>query len=827
MPNNDLVSAIPAGRVFFPAGLRNFSEQKDANPAEERAGRSGIVLLGLGCVGEDVLSAFFEKINRFQKTPLPAVVRAISILAEDESDRIGYHEHIERFFVGRGDGGGRIQMNTDRRRIVLDNIHKYVRDLFFDLRSRYGVGSDIRCFLIAGVSEPEIGIAHPLLEMLGRHHASFADRAAFLFFNTPHTPVLDQQNQYAALRELHRYLLTGIHDGENRLSDKLIERLYFLEGSRRGEEYYSRHIAATTETLFAIIEGGTMLRQFESLTQTSDGNHRIRTLGVRRLAVPFTQLRDYFSSRIVREMWAQSRALLPATVPADSDINAKFRAFHVDKEYAHYLNLWLGAELARWLINQALPVPNVNDPEMAAAFTQRILDFLSNSRLPDRFEIALAGLWFVEGRAAGFSALREACAKLRGGLDAFFINIPKYREYLDQIAKKDMNALHDTTQAPISRWNVRNIDARAEQIFERVFDKTQKDRLLEMVSARSGLSVKHSDVFAFSPVFIPAGTGSDVLLSDHVWRGHEEYFMALKRFVGGFIFSMLIESAEGIQEPDQSALQYLGEAGVPLSNLQNPPLTDNNRGFLLASSERDVETILRRAFTFTASAVHIPRGDNQSLTALTIFTGLRMESFKHVLQCAEVYTPDERLHIDPHLQNAAYFEKQLRKLSGTRARDPFGDNLIMTLLERNAPIAFVKAFITGRLKWEPGKMCWRMAPVKIKNRDFLELEFSSKAANNLTFTAEKESIRSLWLAYARFAVELPYQEVPDGAFHHPLHRNNRADYHKTLIDISKIDPASEEQSARANWLEKQAEERRDQPDLYDFFRLYQAVMKSL
>ncbi len=822
MRSGDLDSAIPTGKVFFPVGMREINDEGSIAPSLDFTGRGGLVLIGLGRSGEDTLQKFFERLGQYPGASLP-VVRALSIIADNEQISDDYNDNIEHFFIDAGNGTETIEAATDQQQTMLGNIRKYLEDQFFEFQRKSRTGSDIRCFLIASSSEGEIGLLHPLLGILAGNRASFSDRALFLLFDSPNAPALEKQLQYSIMRELSHYLQTGVHDTNSHVSDKLLERIYFFEGSKRSDDHQG-FVLAVAETLLTFVNGGANLRRFEAVTQTLDGNHRIRTVGIRSLAVPLLELKGYFASRLIMEMWAQTKTLLPSNVPSDDDINAKFQAFHNDRSYSIYLEEWLGVEFARWLLNQGSPLPRIEEMELSLQFIQRMLNFLSDIQRPERYAIAWSGLWFVEGRVAGFPILKDACQKFRSGLEKFFDEIPSYREFLETLIKNKRDVLYGTTSSSISRWNVRNLDERSEQMFERIFGEGQKERVFSQIRRHSGLSAKYAGTFQFSPVLLPPIARKAIVISDYIWGDFRDYFGALAQILGGLILSRLIESAERIQELDNTSLAYLSEIDQPLANMESLLPSENKQGFLIASNDQDVDLIKRRIFKFTASGIHILREDNKSLTALTIFTGLRMDGFRYIRQCAAVYTPDEKTHIDEHLQNAAYFEKQLRKLPNKHARVPFNEQLIMTLSDRNVPIAFINAYMAGRLKWQSTKMSWRIEPIMAKKYEFPELDFSCNQAGNLTQPMRKESIKSLWAAYCRFSLEMPFQEVRDGDFQHPLHVKNRSRYLETLVSLSRLD-GSAAQTNRRKWLEKQAEERRDQVELYDFYRLFQAVMK--
>ncbi|MDP1614605.1 MAG: hypothetical protein Q8L68_02300 [Methylococcales bacterium] len=825
MRDFDINSPIPAGRVFFPAGIQSFSDQGGFAPASNFTGGSGIVLIGLGRTGEDILSVFFDRLSQYHNEGSP-IIRAISITAGDERDRTTLDSNIEHFSFGIAEGTERVQANTDQRRSILGNINKYLEDQFFDFKHNLDTGSDVRCFLIASLSESEVGLIHPILDILAGKRSFLADRAIFLLFSSPHTPALDLQHQYSTIREISHYLQTGVHIPDTHISDKLLERIYFFEGSKNRREDYQRYVSALVETLLTFVSGGASLRRFEAVAQSIEGNHSIRTIGIRNLAVPVLELRDYFASRLIREMWMQTRTLYPASGPMDDDINLKFRAFHNDNTYYKYLEDWLGGEFARWLLNQGSLPPKIEEIDFSLRFIQKMVDFLSDVRLQERYSIAWSGLWFVEGRTAGFPILQNVCRKFRGGLVTFFEAIPDFRDFLDKLTQKNRQVLERTVTGSINRWNTHNLDERVEQIYERLLNKVQSEKIIGQIAQRSGLSAKYADMIWLSPVFIPIPARREFLVSDYIWHEYADYFGRLYETISGFIMSVLMEGGEKIQELDDDSMLYLSEMEQPFAVLEGSVSSENKQGFLLSSNELNTDVIKRRVFKFSSNFVHIPQGNNKSLTALTIFSGLGMDGFKTIRQCAEVYTPDEKAHIDEHLKNTAYFEKQLRKLSTPRAREPFCEPVVMTLFDRNAPIAFFKAFMAGFLSWNPQKAGWRMDAVKTRKQDYLALDLDNSQNSYLTQSIQKESIRSLWEAYRRFAVDIPYRETPDGALQHPLHVNNRSQYLETIISLAKLDD-SVEQENRKKWLGKQAEERRDQVELHDFYRLFQAVMRIL
>lgn len=819
MHNNDLGFIIPAGKAFFSAGMMNYSNN---NPAytSDFSSKSGVVIIGFGNTGKDTLDVIFNHIFQ-SRTDNSPIIRALLITDGKGETKVNIDSRIEQFSISDVERAEIAQMDGERKINAFGNIKKYIENQLRELKHSFGVSADIRFFLVACLSESEIDLIKPTLEILAENRNSFYDRSNFILFQSPSVPKLDQQRQYSIIRELGHYMQTGAHKPENLTQDKMLERVYFFEGSKRQEDY-QKSITALTETVSAFLNGGSSLRQYEAVGQSTDGNHRIRTVGIRSLTIPITELTNYFTSRLMREMWVQNKTLYPSNGPSADDINLNFRAFHNDKNYSNYLQQWLGVGFARWLLDQGSSIPAINESEIALLFIQRMLDFLSDTRQPERFAISGSGLWFVEGRTAGFPILQDACRKFRSGLENYFEAIPNYSSYLNTLIKTTKTVLDKTNIDPISRWNIRNLDEHIEHLYERLLGNIQKELIFEQIKQRSGLSAKYNDIFLLSPLLVPLETRKQFVLSDHIQRNYTDYFRCLYGIISSHVQSAMLDSGEKINNLDEEAFHYLSEMEQPLADLESPLQSDNKQGFLFASKNEDIDSIHRRVFKFTSNFMNIPLSNDKSVTALAIFTGLRMDSFKHIRQAADVYKPDEKTHFDQHLKNAAYFEKQLRKSANSKSRDLFCDQLIITLSDREAPISFFKAYMAGILEWNESKMVWQISPINQKGFNYPELLLTDSRPDSLIGEILKKNIQSLWKAYCRFVIS----ETDLRAVHKPLHPNNRVKYFESLGAIAKIN-ISVEQGNRKKWLEKEGEANRENVELYDFYRLFQAVLRSL
>lgn len=819
MRDSNLGSLISAGKVFFPAEMADFSQKEGLTPALFTPGKSGVLLIGLGSTGADVLRFFFNRLPLYQYDGGP-VIRAVSITSKNDFDLDGFERYVEFFSIGNVDNAERSRIDTDQRRNILQNINKYLNDQVSDLKNNFQTGSDIRCYLFGSLSEHEIGLLYPLLDILAKNRLSLVTRSLFLLFNSAAIPALDDQHHFSAIREIFHYLQTGTHLETNSAADKLLDRLYCFEGSKNGSDY-SKNVFAVAETVLPLVFAA---RKIERVQSVFESDHSVRAIGFRSLAVPVLELRKYFATRFAREMWTTGWTLLPATEPTNEDVNMRYRAFHNDRAYSQYLSNWLGNDFADWLLNPGKIPPVVNESELSSRFVQKIVDFLSDLNLVDRYLIAWAGIWFVEGRTVGFPTIRDTCVQLRGGLEILFKSVENYRKFLDEAMQADRQLVQQAVTGSISRWNIRNFDERLERFYDLLLDSSQQARLIKYVARWSGVSAKYGNPVVFSPIFIPDSTQRrNIEISEYIWHDHQEYLDHLRSVIAEFLTIMLLESSETIDgiESDTTgkSFSFLREIQKPFADLEERALGKNAQVFLFADGNLNIDAI-RRQFTFASSFEHVQHANNKIVTAMSVFTELEMNDFKHIKKCSENYTPDENTHIDDHLKTAAYFEKHLRKLNSWRAREPFSQQLIMLLPDRNTPSAFFKAFLSGVLKWHSRDFSW-----KIEAFDgYIEAELGLLQNSGLSQPIQKEGIHSLRDAYRLFAVDMTYSRLKDGDFHHPLHVSQRANYMKKLISRCKLD-ASEEQSARRKWLESQAEERRQDIELYDFYRLFQAVMR--
>jgi len=816
MRDSNFGSLISSGKVFFPEEMADFSQKENLAPALFTPGRSGVLLIGLGSTGVDVLRLFFNRLPLYQRDGGPTT-RAVSITSKNDFDFGGFEQHIESFSIGDADNAERSRIDTDQRRNILQNINKYLSDQIADLKNNFQTGSDIRCYLFGSLSEREIGLLYPLLDILAKNRLSLVTRSLFLLFNSVETPALDDQHHFSAIREIFHYLQTGIHLETNSVADKLLDRLYCFEGSKNGSDY-SKNIFAVTETVLPLVFAARKMERVQS-------DNSVRAVGFRSLAVPVLELRKYFAARLTREMWATGGTLLPATEPTIEEVNMRYRAFHNDSNYFQHLSNWLGADFADWLLNPGKIPPVVNESELSSRFVQKIVDFLSDLNLVDRYLIAWAGIWFVEGRTAGFPTIRDTCVQLRSGLEILFKSIDNYRKFLNEATQANRQFVQQAVAGSISRWNIRNFDERIERFYGLLLDSSQQARLIKYIALRSGVSAKYGNPVVFSPIFIPDSTvRRSIEISEYIWHDHQEYLNHLQGVIAEFLTIMLLESSEKIDgiESDTTgkAFSFLREIQKPFADLEERALGKNVQVFLFADGNLNIDAI-RRQFTFASSFEHIPHVNNKTATAMSVFTELEMDDFKHIKKCSENYTPDENTHIDDHLKTAAYFEKHLRKLNSWRARESFCQQLIMMLPDRNTPTAFIRAFLSGVLKWHSRDFSWNIEPFD----EHIEVKLGLLQNSGLSQPIQKEGIHSLRDAYRLFAVDMTYSRLKDGDFHHPLHVSQRANYMKKLISRCKLLDASEEQSARRKWLESQAEERRQDIELYDFYRLFQAVMR--
>lgn len=834
MRSNTLETIFPAGKVFFSAGIRNIfqSEQAGAYPSSSDGGRGGMILIGLGETGEAVLQNFLTRLPQVREDELP-LIRPVLITTQDKNSR-RFNPLIERFVIDFAQKTDRVRIDTEQKKNMLAYLKKYLEDQFLDFQyNRPGVGTDVRCFIVGNLSECDIGLVSPLLEIFALNRSALAYRAILLMLQSPILPVLSHQQQYAAVREFKHYLQVGIHIPETQISDNLIERLYFFNGSDKLQLEYENHILAMVEMLLSFISGGSELRKYEALAQTSDGNHRIRTIGIRNLAIPVVELGDYFASRLIWDMWAHDRVLYPSYVPTKNDINIKYQAFFKDQLYSLYLKQWLGSDFAHWLKKgggNILP-EEFNKAEVLRQFIQNTLDFLSDLDNPDRFAVVYSGLYFIEQRASGMPAIQNMCRKFRSGLENLYQILPEYEIDLRNRLQAARDVLKSTISGKISRWHIHNLVEQADQIYQSLFDSTQKEKLFEIICQRSGLSARVAEKMILSPVFVSRQELGDYI-GDYTWCDYSDYFDRLFEEVARFFVQLILaESEESIRYSGDLALSYLSEAEQPLVDLDVAVPMSDKQGFLLASSKLDtrtIDSIKRQVFKFTSNFVHIPQTSNTTLTALSIFSGLDMENIRHIKQCSDFYVPDEHTHIDEHLRNAAFFEKILRKVRVDRNRELFSEPIVMTLRDRSIPIAFFRAFLAGFLKWDRSNTTWYIDSLKGNNFVFLRLPLGPGQEQSLTKMTYKENLESLWVAYKRFSIDIPYAEVQPGDLHHPMHQYNRSQYLSVVIEHAKktMSATVTVQNKKRAWLKTQFGHYKDNVELNDFYRLFLAVMRN-
>ncbi len=442
----NIIQSWPPLPPYIPLPVAKFQNIKEFDFSGEtnhiNPGKYEGLVIGIGPSGEKVIRNWFDLLEqeecgwqeRLRVTTITERPLASPLL--DTTHRLSFSCNVSPFALFEDENRQvraiddkplRVELHTVfRRAAIFKQVSACLRNIIRDLQQ------GVRVIVLASLAEGEIGILGDVLQILRLIAKEAGDNiysglTALLTFSSP-KPVLEEKEQYAALREIGRFTFSGIHwmepppgGSDGVIRSALLDQLYIIDESGLGStsadstqsSFDNGSGQALTEMLYALLQPS-FHSVWESDLKTGIGmaadvrkntHHSFtNSFGITTLEIPLKSIKDYIVERLTYAVLYGERKdhhydgfLTKALNPSQESGEALAISWIKEGPMKHPILDWVFEDKAS-IATRALPeVDFHNEILFQGQIIHGIISQL-NSVAPGRFSATQAALGWLAGR---------------------------------------------------------------------------------------------------------------------------------------------------------------------------------------------------------------------------------------------------------------------------------------------------------------------------------------------------------------------------------------------------------------------------------------------